>query len=195
LKEEFQLRKFGFGHDYPSLFVIPQCFSANLYIPWAVFWALFYTTHLALEVYYYPDLGAKYFIYVTNISYLMQSAFVFTDLFVTIYVNVKRKDIRNGDSTGLTWYVKLQWLLFNVTNSFSLLASIVYYTLLKVEFTYSSIYTHLSSVYTILGLLFSAKPVQLLHFYQPMIPAVVYVVFSIIYHNSGGERIYPILDW
>lgn len=64
------------------------------------------------------------------------------------------------------------------------------------EFSYGSIYGHLTnSIYTFLGLLFSAKPVQLLHVYQPMVPAFLYMVFSIIYHVCGGDPIYPILDW
>lgn len=64
------------------------------------------------------------------------------------------------------------------------------------EFSYGSIYGHLTnSIYTLLGLLFSAKPVQLLHVYQPMVPAFLYMIFSIIYHVCGGDPIYPILDW
>jgi hypothetical protein len=64
------------------------------------------------------------------------------------------------------------------------------------EWHHGSVYIHLmNSVYTVLGLLFSAKPVQLLHVYQPMVPAIFYTCFSIIYHIFGGEMIYPILDW
>jgi len=61
---------------------------------------------------------------------------------------------------------------------------------------YSSVYTHLlNSVYTLAALVFSAKPVRLVHVYQPVVYGVIYVIFSVLYHAAGGDAIYPVLDW
>lgn len=63
-------------------------------------------------------------------------------------------------------------------------------------FNHGSINTHLlNSFYTILTFIFCAKPVQLLHFYQPMIYATCYTFFSVIYHVTGNEPVYTVLDW
>ncbi|XP_060583337.1 protein rolling stone-like [Ruditapes philippinarum] len=196
LREEFRLHKFGLSHEHPTLFIRPQWFPPKFYIPWTIVWALFYLINLGFEVYYDIEMGATYFTRVTNHAYLLQSLFVLTDCFVTIYVHARRQDIRDGETNGLTWYIRMQWVLFNISNGYSILVSMIYYGFLEVEWHHGSVYIHLmNSVYTVLGLLFSAKPVQLLHVYQPMVPAIFYTCFSIIYHIFGGEMIYPILDW
>ena len=62
--------------------------------------------------------------------------------------------------------------------------------------THSSINTHLlNSVYVVSSLVFCAKPIRLLHFYQPLVYALMYIIFSVIYHVSGGGAIYSALDW
>ena len=64
------------------------------------------------------------------------------------------------------------------------------------EITHSSINKHLlNSVYALSSLLFSAKPVRLLHFYHPVVYALIFIVFSVIYHVTGGGAIYSTLDW
>lgn len=64
------------------------------------------------------------------------------------------------------------------------------------DFNHSSINKHLlNTVYTLLHLVFCAKPVQILHFYQPMIFGLLYLLFSIIYHVLGNDPIYTVLDW
>ena len=63
-------------------------------------------------------------------------------------------------------------------------------------FTHGSVNTHmLSSVYTLLTFIVCAKPVNLLHFYQPMIYATCYIIFSAIWHSTGNDPVYSILDW
>lgn len=63
-------------------------------------------------------------------------------------------------------------------------------------FTHGSINTHLlNSVYTVLTFVFCAKPVQLLHFYQPLVYAFCYILFSLVWHLTGNDPVYSILDW
>ena len=56
--------------------------------------------------------------------------------------------------------------------------------------------THMINTIFILSNFFvSAKPIRVLHFYQVLLVATVYVVFSVIYQVSGGSAIYTVLDW
>lgn len=82
------------------IIVFFQCVPPKFYLAWVAFWALFYICNLSLEVYYNVDEGAKYFIYLTRWSYLWQSAVVFLDFIVTVYVHLRRKDILNGRYAG-----------------------------------------------------------------------------------------------
>ena len=62
--------------------------------------------------------------------------------------------------------------------------------------TANSILTHaINSVYAIAGLVVCAKPVRILHVYQPVLFSVIYCIFSLIYQMAGGGLIYEILDW
>lgn len=64
------------------------------------------------------------------------------------------------------------------------------------DFTASSILKHaVNSVYALLSLTVSAKPVRLLHVYQAVLFSVVYSVFSLVYQKAGGGAIYTVLDW
>ncbi|KAL4227113.1 hypothetical protein ACF0H5_015086 [Mactra antiquata] len=196
LREEFRVSKLGLNHDDPSLFVKPQCLKPWMYIIWTSFWALFYLVTLSLEIFYNIDYGGKYFIYLTNLSYLLQSVNVYLDFTITIYVHWRCKDIRDGDTANTTWYIQVLWTVFNINNVVSIMVTLMYYALLDPNFNHSSINTHLlNSVYTLSTLLFCAKPLQILHFYQPIIFGFLYTVFSIIYHIAGGDPIYSVLDW
>lgn len=65
-----------------------------------------------------------------------------------------------------------------------------------VEYTALSIAKHLiNSVYIVINTIVSAKPMRIYHIYQPMVFVVTYMLFSVIWHFSGGDPIYPVLDW
>ncbi|XP_045166375.2 protein rolling stone-like isoform X2 [Mercenaria mercenaria] len=157
---------------------------------------LYYAAMLGLDIYYNYELGSEYFIYLTNWSYLLQAAHVFLDFGVTVFTHNKRRDIRDSLATGTPWYIKVLWVFFNVNNVISLLVTTVYYALLEPEFNHGSINKHLlNTIYTLFNLVFCAKPVQMLHFYQPMIFGFLYLLFSIIYHLLGYAPIYEVVDW
>lgn len=168
----------------------------SAYVIWTVLWSVFYVAMLGLDVHYSLEYKAKYFIYLTNWSYLLQAAFVFSDLLTTVYVYKRRKDIVTGETNTLPWYIQAVWVLYNISNAISILVTILYYALLIPTFDHASINKHLiNSIYTILLILFCAKPTRLLHVYQPVIYAAMFTVFSAIYQVSGGDRIYSVLDW
>ena len=53
----------------------------------------------------------------------------------------------------------------------------------------------MNTVFTVLNLLVSAKPVRLLHVYHPIIFIFIYGLFSLIYQSVTGDAVYSILDW
>ncbi|CAH0405235.1 unnamed protein product [Chilo suppressalis] len=113
------------------------------------------------------------------------------------------------DSTfGVPWYLKSYWAAYNVTLPTAFFITIFYYILLTdLGEQYSvdpvlDLFIHgINSVLMFVLLLTSQHPFYLLHFYQALAFALVYMVFSIIYFFSGGlspigERwIYPMIDW
>ena len=64
------------------------------------------------------------------------------------------------------------------------------------EFTHGSINKHLlNTIYTLINLIFCAKPMQILHIYQPVIYGLIYLLFSFVYNIVGYAPIYTVLDW
>lgn len=196
LREEFRVDKLKLEHLQPQQFVSPQCFKSTVYIIWSGVWAVYHVAMLMLDIYYNRDSGGSFMIYLTNWTYIVISGVAISDFVITIYVHIQRKDIIGSSCNSTTWYMKVHWVFFNITNTGSLLVTLLYYALLDVEITHSSINKHLlNSVYALSSLLFSAKPVRLLHFYHPVVYALIFIVFSVIYHVTGGGAIYSTLDW
>lgn len=50
-------------------------------------------------------------------------------------------------------------------------------------------------IFIVSNFLFCAKPVRLLHVYQPMLFILGFGMFSLAYQKASGMAIYPILDW
>ena len=65
----------------------------------------------------------------------------------------------------------------------------------------SNVETHaLSSVYVAIEIAISQAPIRFLHFYQPIVFAILYGLFSFFYYLAGGTDhegmpIYPVTDW
>ncbi|XP_075977652.1 protein rolling stone-like [Anticarsia gemmatalis] len=109
---------------------------------------------------------------------------------------------------SLPWYVKTYWVLFNIATPVAFLITIFYWTLLfeagiEEELNHGlDVAVHgLNSLIMLLLLLSSSQPSRLLHIYQPINFALVYMVFGVIYHFAGGTDqkgnayIYPVVDW
>ena len=110
------------------------------------------------------------------------------------------------ETTDFTrWYMKLSWLLFNATISFSVVVTVVYFGALYPMLAAKGytpgvmdINLHaINSLMVILELLLSAFPVRLLHVVYPFIYGVTYVVFSVFFWMGDPKNnvVYPILDW
>ncbi|CAH0695397.1 unnamed protein product [Spodoptera exigua] len=108
----------------------------------------------------------------------------------------------------LPWYVKIYWTLFNIATPLAFLITIFYWTVLyeagiEEELNHGlDVAVHgLNSLVMFLLLCSSAHPGRLLHIYQPLVFATIYMLFSVIYHAAGGTDqkgnayIYPVVNW
>lgn len=75
--------------------------------------------------------------------------------------------------------------------------TIFYNPFLFTDWIKPSIEKHvLNSVFIILNILITAMPVNLLHFYHPIIFGFIYMIFNLTYQGGGAHQaIYPIFDW
>nr|XP_022301875.1 protein rolling stone-like [Crassostrea virginica] len=194
IREEFRVRKLGFADAQPADFVKAQCVSGPLFFcVWTSLWALFHLVVIALQFYFTDDHPyPKWLSYLTNWGYTLVALHSLWDCACTLYVNLRLKT----DPPDFPWYLKTQWVLFNVSTVAALVITVLYYALLTPVSTANSILTHaINSVYAVAGLIVCAKPVRILHVYQPVLFSVIYCIFSLIYQMAGGGLIYEILDW
>ena len=109
---------------------------------------------------------------------------------------------------SLPWYMKLNWLIYNVVAVFAFLVTIIYFAALypmiarqyKVNFGPSIIDINLhaiNSVIMFLEILVNGIPIRILHVLYPLIYGAVYVIFSAIYWSVDHRNVlYPgVLDW
>ncbi|CAK1602285.1 unnamed protein product [Parnassius mnemosyne] len=110
---------------------------------------------------------------------------------------------------GLPWYVKMYWVMTNIATTIALFITVFYWSFLTdLDEDYApneilDVFIHLVNSILMLALLLSARqPMRLLHFYQPLVVGIIYMIFSIIYYFAGGTNpwtndpyIYPPLDW
>lgn len=85
----------------------------------------------------------------------------------------------------------------NCTLSFVVFKLITFMILyLSTALSAGSINKHLmNGILVLISLIITAKPLRILHMYQPVLFSVFYVIFTAIYYSAGGGTIYNILDW
>ncbi|XP_068626886.1 protein rolling stone-like [Battus philenor] len=111
---------------------------------------------------------------------------------------------------GLPCYVKMYWAMTNISTTIAFFITVFYWSFLSmdVDEEYAAnrtldIFIHAVNAILMFVLLTSARqPMRLLHVYQPISVAVIYLIFSVIYYYAGGTNpgtdgtyIYPPLDW
>lgn len=126
-----------------------------------------------------------------------------------IYVAIQRRGLTDA-TFGLPWYVKVYWLLYNITIPVAFLITIFYWAVLKTEKSTVNYEPSLAlevmlhggnSIVMFIELVCSAHPSRLMHIMQPLWFAGAYMFFSVIYFFAGGQDpwgnqfIYPVLDW
>ncbi|XP_052075034.1 protein rolling stone-like [Mytilus californianus] len=211
-KDYFLLSELKLVYSKPNDFIKFQCGYHKLYIVWRIFWALYHLVWIILTgVYSYqwagddPAQQVKWFIYLTNWAYFVLTFSTTIGAVCVVYIAVKRDDILQGACSDMPWYLKVDWVFFNVSNSVSILVAMMYWGLIyssSSTITAVNIETHgLNMVYVLVNLFLTGIPVRFYHLFHPMVFGTTYIVFSIIYEVSGGTNaqnksyIYSTFDW
>ncbi|KAM3967881.1 protein rolling stone-like [Aphomia sociella] len=150
----------------------------------------------------------KFLIYMTHWGLVL---IMLESLFGTIVALRKTSEEKSDATFGLPWYVKTYWLLYNVAIPVAFLVSGFYWGLLRSKGGNMEYYTPnpvldvmlhaANSVVIFVELISSAHPSRLLHVFQPLLFAGMYLLFTLIYFYAGGldpwghEFIYPVMDW
>ena len=108
------------------------------------------------------------------------------------------------DHDDLTWYMKLDWILYNITLPISIVVTLVFFTLLYPDMPHENgvdifnIHVHaLNSVFSILELFLCSIPTRLAHIIYPVIYGVIYILFSVFYWVKNHDHVIyeHVLDW
>ncbi|CAC5400338.1 unnamed protein product [Mytilus coruscus] len=128
-QDEFDLVQFVSGYF--------ECGYHKLYIVWRIFWALYHLVWIILTgVYSYqwagddPAQQVKWFIYLTNWAYFVLTFSTTIGAVCVVYIAFKRDDILQGACSDMPWYLKVDWVFFNVSNSVSILVTMMYWGLI-----------------------------------------------------------------
>ncbi|XP_060069209.1 protein rolling stone-like [Ylistrum balloti] len=199
LKSEFSVSNLMMTHPEPHLFVTMQCGPVHLYPIWSLLWSVYHLAWIIMDVYIAAtdehDEG-RYFKYLTNWGYLFLVSYQWTDTVASLYIHLRRKDLIKGGHDAMPWYLKVIWVLYNIANSLAVIITLMYWMLIGDSVNSQSISKHaLNILCAIFNIWFTATPIRVWHFYQPVIVCFIYLVFSIIYQKSGGGLIYDMLDW
>ncbi|XP_017154088.1 protein rolling stone [Drosophila miranda] len=213
--KELQRENFGFAYKRVHLFYRSQWQkddTNSLYLLYRWIWALFFLgVYIMCIIVQFCD--GKFFIYMTNWGYGLCTI---TMLIAAVQVTCWHYDLRNtrslvqesGNKTETTRGLKIYWWLYNMTISLALIISTVYWVFLHgkmnkpMRFPAISVITHgLNTVMMLIDFLVVAFPLRLLHVVYSMALAILFFVFTLIYHFCGGTDefgnpyVYPILDW
>lgn len=199
-------------HPCPCKFVTAQFSSRTVYGLWRVFWAVYHVTWVLLSWVLEPWSACssaervKWFVYLTNWTYLLLTLETVVEAVNFFVVHVLRDDIVKGkDGVRMPWYLRLQWLMYNITTTGSLMVTGWYWTFLyksekelgAVRFALHA----LNSVYVVVNLAVTATPTRVLHAVYAVLFGVVYTLFSVAYQLAGGTNvdgepyIYRVTDW
>ncbi|XP_054768700.2 protein rolling stone-like [Lytechinus pictus] len=151
--------------------------------------------------------GGYFFIYLTNLGYILMLVYLFCALWNVIVYAASMKPAGWTPGDDIPWYFfhRGQWFLFNIYASVAILLSLLYwgalYTPGTVDIYYDINFHFLNGFIALFEIFFSAMVIHILHFVYPFLFAVAYIVFVAIYYGAmgtdekGNPYIYPILDF
>ncbi|XP_013393891.1 protein rolling stone-like [Lingula anatina] len=213
--EEFHPRNFSLNHENPQLFVTAQGGFGIAYVIYRVLWALFHVTWIILSGvipyswYSSESNRIKWFIYLTNWSYLILTVSAIIQAAVAINHYVKRRKHDGVSNHAMTWYLKMAWVIYNISSNAAIVVAALYWGLrippklaAGGEIHYIDVGTHLgNAIYVLSDIFITATPVRIYHFLHSSLYAIVYLIFSVVYDVLNGTNavegsyIYPQLDW
>lgn len=211
-KDEFKPKNLFLDYDRPRDFITFQhCGSAPAYLIWRLFWAVYHVVWIILTGVYSwqwagddPEQQVKWFIFLTDWCYFVLTVSTLVDAACVVYIFFCRVDIKNGISDEMTWYLKANWVIFNIANSSAVVVTLTFWGLVYNggSVTVIDIFTHgVNAIYVIVNASVTSVPVRFYHFLHGILFGVTYVVFTAVYYAAGGTNhqnkpyIYPVLDW
>ncbi|KAK6192685.1 hypothetical protein SNE40_004115 [Patella caerulea] len=107
----------------------------------------------------------------------------------------------HGESTKLPWYLVMVWTLFEIMSPMAITVTLFYWITVfpsnNDPVGNSDILLHImNTVVVLFEHSVTALPIRLLHVVYPLIFALVYIIFTVIYWTGDNTRVlYPALDW
>ncbi|KAM3967879.1 protein rolling stone-like [Aphomia sociella] len=209
-KEQFQWRNLGLEYSDPPAFYLSVWQTTRSAVPLMIFRGLLFLTSLGIAlssiiIYSINGIFGYWFIYLTHwglTSNVLATGFataVSARCYIYGPISTKYR---------IPWYMKTYWVLFNVATPVAFLITVFYWTVLyeagiEEELNHGlDIAVHgLNSIVMFLLLVSSSQPSLVVHVCQPLLFALSYFFFSLIYYLAGGVNtkglpyVYPVLNW
>jgi hypothetical protein len=208
LREQCRVRRlFFFYHDIRAFTTswLPQI----LFVTYRVCLALYLMAWLIVHA-VTSSFGAHYLIFISQWSYIILTlnyllwasmAVIYTIVAYFFKRNLKAALPRSHDKMTYTeyyrqdktpWFIKIMWCLHNVAIIATVPVVAVYWA---AEYTpgqtleAASLHIHGVNLFLVLvDLVIARVPILLFHFFYPMIYALVYVIFIVVYWAAGGTH-------
>ncbi|XP_048741364.2 protein rolling stone-like [Ostrea edulis] len=200
--KSFHIREFGLDHKNPKRFVTLEFGRPVLYLPWAIFWAIYHCIWIVLEAYWWSlkthRAPLEWLLKLTNIGYVILTSAAIAECFIAVYTYCFLTAKDRESQTGMSWYCKLSWVLHNISHPTALLIALSYWTMLSNFYTIKiwTINKHgINLLYTFLLLIFTSKPIKFQHVYFPMVFSFLYLLFTWMYFLATDDVIYSFLNW
>ncbi|CAG5132212.1 unnamed protein product [Candidula unifasciata] len=123
---------------------------------------------------------------------------------VETHVTVCSDEHGQDQPDGLSAMLRCQWFLQNISNSASILVTVLFWALVYTGDTqnYASINSHVINSLLVIGdIMISRAPIRIQHLHIPFIYLAIYITFTLIYWAAGGTNhkgeyfIYGVLDY
>ncbi|GAB6021152.1 hypothetical protein CHUAL_003783 [Chamberlinius hualienensis] len=199
------LNNFLLDHPQPWRFYGPKCgLPMSIYTVYRVLIALYFVIfYVCAIVFRYGKQNIPQMAYAAMWSYLLQTIALFIKMVITSYKAVKTKCLRPDQtlrgtySFKMSWILKTEWALHTITTVIPIMTVITYWSnfseynrsrfVTEPQISYFTIQCQgVNGVVALLDVFMSAIPIQLCHFYLPMLVQVFYVAFRYIFYAATG---------
>ncbi|XP_026759301.2 uncharacterized protein LOC113518525 [Galleria mellonella] len=209
-KDQMQWRNLGLEYSEPATFYLSVWQTTRSSVPLLIFRGILFLTSLGIVlssiiIYSLNGICGYWFIYLTHWG-------LTANLLATGFATVvsARCYFYGPISTKyrIPWYLKTYWVVYNVATPVAFLITIFYWSVLyeagiEEELNHGlDVAVHgLNTIVMFLLLITCSQPSFLLHLYQPLLFALTYFFFTLIYYlargvdNKGNRYIYPVLNW
>ncbi|XP_072163767.1 protein rolling stone-like [Diadema setosum] len=180
---------------------IPSWFYALYRFALAVY---FFACLITFAVQGADMLGAKFLIYLTDWTYIVATCYTCFAFFNVVVDFLKS---RKSAAIEDTLRYQIQWCLFNITATPSLIVTVVYWLALypfmdeKLPVFLDVSFHLLPAIVCLVEVFVTLIVVRFVHVVYPLSYLLVYLIFAVIYWAAGGTDplgnpfIYPIIDF